>query len=82
MHAKSIWWKSALTAGQMVQFIVMNSQAYYLLSNSCQKYPPNITMAYLYYIVSLLFLFANFFVQSYIFKKKGVKKTDKKEKPN
>lgn len=79
LHVKDIWWKSALTMSQMVQFVVMNLQAGYLLYTGCKNYPPNITYAYLYYIVSLLILFANFFVQSYIFKgsKKSSSKKDK-----
>lgn len=83
LHTKDVWWKSALTMSQMVQFVVMNSQAIYLLVTGCQSYPKNITMAYLYYIVSLLILFANFFVMSYIVKsdkKKGRKGKDEGEK--
>ena len=59
---KKIWWKSFLTLSQMTQFVLMNLQAGYLLYNDCQSFPPNITKAYLYYIVTLLALFAHFFV--------------------
>jgi hypothetical protein len=75
LHTNHIPWKSALTMSQMVQFVLMNSQAGYLIYTGCKQYPTNITNAYLYYIVSLLILFANFFVQSYIFK--GEKKSKK-----
>jgi elongation of very long chain fatty acids protein 4 len=78
MHVKEIWWKSALTMSQMVQFVVMNSQAVYLIYTGCQTYPRNITVAYLYYILSLLVLFANFFVMSYVV---GGKKGGKGKKP-
>jgi elongation of very long chain fatty acids protein 4 len=61
LHTKEIWWKSALTLSQMIQFVVMNAQAGYLLYYSCNLYPKRIITAYLYYIVSLLILFANFF---------------------
>jgi elongation of very long chain fatty acids protein 4 len=84
LHTKDVWWKSALTMSQMVQFVLMNSQAIYLITSGCKTYPSNITTAYLYYIVSLLVLFANFFVMSYIVKgdkkkKKGAKTEEKDE---
>eukprot|EP01033_Poteriospumella_lacustris_P006458 gene6458-4647_t len=75
LHTKDVWWKSALTMSQMVQFILMNSQALYLMFTGCSKYPPRITQAYLYYIMTLLVLFANFYVSSYILK--GGKKSSK-----
>ena len=64
------WWKSALTLGQMVQFVLMNAQAGYLLVVDCQSFPRKITEAYLYYILTLLALFAHFFVDSYVLNKK------------
>ena len=50
----------------MVQFVVMNAQAMYLISTECTEFPRNITLAYGYYIVTLLLLFAHFFVMSYM----------------
>jgi len=47
LHTKEIWWKSALTLCQMIQFIVMNAQAIYLIYTGCTEYPRNITNAYL-----------------------------------
>jgi elongation of very long chain fatty acids protein 4 len=79
LHTKDVWWKQALTASQMIQFILMNAQALYILFSGCTLFPRKITAAYLYYILSLLFLFANFFIMSYIVKKpkkKGGKKGD------
>mmetsp|Transcript_3773 Transcript_3773/g.6247 ORF Transcript_3773/g.6247 Transcript_3773/m.6247 type:complete len:219 (+) Transcript_3773:363-1019(+) len=76
LHTKDIWWKSALTMCQMVQFVLMNAQAIYIIATDCRAYPRNITNAYLYYIVSLLILFAHFFVMSYIVR--GGKKKSKK----
>ena len=66
MHTGNIWWKSALTMSQMVQFVVMNAQAIYLIHNNCGTYPLNITKAYLGYIVSLLILFLQFYIASYV----------------
>ncbi len=66
LHTKDVWWKSALTMGQMIQFVLMNAQAGYLLYNNCSTYPRNILIAYLVYILSLLVLFANFFIVSYV----------------
>jgi elongation of very long chain fatty acids protein 4 len=77
LHTKDIWWKSALTMCQMVQFVVMNAQAGYLIYTGCKEYPTQITTAYLYYIMTLLLLFAHFFVMSYIVKG-GKKKSSSK----
>ena len=66
LHTRDIWWKSALTMCQMVQFVLMNAQAMYLISTKCTEFPRNITIAYGYYIVTLLLLFAHFFVTSYV----------------
>ena len=49
-----------------IQFVVMNMQAGYLLYTDCKAYPQRIITTYLLYIVSLLILFANFFVVSYM----------------
>lgn len=68
LHTKSIWWKEALTMGQMIQFVLMNAQAIYLLNLPNSPFPRNIIKAYLVYILSLLFLFANFYIVSYVLK--------------
>jgi elongation of very long chain fatty acids protein 4 len=77
MHTKDIWWKSALTMGQMIQFCLMNLQALYLIFVPGVQFPRNITVAYLFYILTLLFLFAQFFVRSYISPKKKDSKKSK-----
>lgn len=66
MHTDKIWWKSLLTVAQMVQFMLMNAQAIYLLSTGCTYYPVKTIYAYFGYVASLLFLFANFYIQSYL----------------
>lgn len=69
-----IWWKSSLTSMQLVQFVSMMSQAIYLLTHSkCTGHSYRITATYFVYILSLFFLFAQFFVASYM-KPKGSKK--------
>ena len=73
LHTKDIWWKSLLTLCQMIQFVLMNAQALYLIFSGCDEFPVNITRWYLVYIVTLLVLFAQFFVASYL--KKDPKKT-------
>lgn len=77
LHTKEIWWKSALTMCQMVQFVLMNAQAVYIMSTNCGNFPRNIVVTYLIYIMTLLGLFAQFFVQSYMGRKKGKKSLKK-----
>jgi len=68
-----IWWKSSLTMLQMIQFVTMMSQASYLTVGQCQNTSLKVVAAYFIYILSLLFLFAKFYVASY--KKPRKKKT-------
>ncbi len=82
LHSKDIWWKSALTLCQMIQFVCMNVQALWLLLGECPTYPRNIIVAYLIYIVSLLVLFANFYVMSYIVGGSGKKSKSKNPTKN
>ena len=84
LHMKEIWWKPALTLSQMIQFVIMNAQAGWLLYSHCNTYPKNIIVAYFVYILSLLILFANFFIVSYFYGgksggKAGAGKKDKKK---
>jgi hypothetical protein len=65
-----IWWKSSLTMMQLIQFITMMSQGSYLLVTGCPEISSRITSTYVVYILSLFFLFAQFFVNSYIKPKK------------
>lgn len=68
-----IWWKSSLTSFQLIQFTLMMSQASYLVFFGCEKLSLNIIKVYFFYILSLFFLFAQFFVNSYIKPKKSKK---------
>merc|ERR1711937_1103642 len=65
-----IWWKSYLTLMQLIQFVTMMSQGTYLVINGCDTLSIRITATYVVYILSLFFLFAQFFVQSYMAPKK------------
>jgi len=65
--------KALITNLQMVQFVIMNVQAIYLLLNGC-PFPTRVTVFYLVYIVSLLVLFKDFSRREY-----GAK-SEKKEK--
>lgn len=60
-----IWWKSSLTMMQMIQFCLMMSQATYLVCTQCQKTSLRVVYSYFVYILSLLVLFAQFYVASY-----------------
>jgi hypothetical protein len=61
-----IWWKSSLTMLQLVQFVTMMSQASYLLATQCPRTSLRVVALYFAYILSLFFLFAQFFVASYV----------------
>ncbi len=78
LHTKEIPWKSLLTSSQLVQFVIMNAQALYILGSDCKHFPTNVTVSYFVYIVSLILLFSKFFYDSYI-SGKG-KKSDKSGK--
>jgi len=69
-----IWWKSSLTMLQMIQFLCMMTQAGYLFITKCPNAPVGVRNLYFLYIFTLLVLFAQFFVQSYV-KKPSKKKT-------
>jgi hypothetical protein len=56
----------------------MNLQAGYLLYYDCAHYPQRIISVYMVYIISLLILFANFFIVSYL--GSGGKKKDRRDK--
>lgn len=61
-----IWWKSSLTSFQLIQFTLMMGQASHLVFFGCKQLPIRIIMVYFFYILSLFFLFAQFFVNSYM----------------
>ena len=65
-----IWWKSSLTMMQMIQFVTMMTQATILIVGQCSTLNFRVTALYGVYIFSLLILFAQFFVQSYMKPKK------------
>uniref|UniRef100_A0A7S2UR25 Elongation of fatty acids protein n=1 Tax=Attheya septentrionalis TaxID=420275 RepID=A0A7S2UR25_9STRA len=60
-----IWWKSSLTMMQLIQFVSMMSQATYLLVSGCEENTSRVTALYFVYILSLFFLFAQFYISSY-----------------
>ncbi|EQC37523.1 hypothetical protein SDRG_05126 [Saprolegnia diclina VS20] len=64
-HTKTIWWKKYLTTMQLIQFVMMNVQAYMTISKKCDGVPMNVSVMYLVYIQSLFWLFMHFFIQSY-----------------
>mmetsp|Transcript_14056 Transcript_14056/g.28037 ORF Transcript_14056/g.28037 Transcript_14056/m.28037 type:complete len:274 (+) Transcript_14056:179-1000(+) len=68
-----IWWKSSLTMLQMIQFVTMMSQAFSIYFTDCRGSSPRIVLIYFFYIATLLFLFAQFYVASYMKPKKKKK---------
>jgi len=69
-----IWWKSSLTMLQMIQFLCMMTQAAFLFITKCPNCPSAVRNLYFFYIFTLLILFAQFFVKSYIKKPTTTKK--------
>merc|ERR1712127_547254 len=66
-----IWWKPFLTSLQLVQFITMMTQATYLMfTKTCKGHNMKITGVYFVYIMTLFFLFLQFFISSYMTPKK------------
>eukprot|EP00922_Rhytidocystis_sp_ex-Travisia-forbesii_P028087 GHVS01041232.1.p1 GENE.GHVS01041232.1~~GHVS01041232.1.p1 ORF type:complete len:344 (+),score=56.18 GHVS01041232.1:141-1172(+) len=56
--------KKTITNLQMIQFLMMNVQAIFVLVRGC-PFPPRVTVAYLVYIISLFILFHNFSQSEY-----------------
>lgn len=76
----SLWWKKYTTQLQMLQFSMMISQAVYSHFMICPVYSKRLNLIYLFYIISLFLLFANFYSRSY--SKKSSPKNKKKNKKN
>ena len=64
-----VWWKRYVTIAQMVQFLIMMTQAVLLIAENCAAPSTRNVKAYLLYIFSLFLLFANFFKTTYNRKK-------------
>eukprot|EP00245_Coleochaete_scutata_P005893 TRINITY_DN1987_c0_g1_i1.p1 TRINITY_DN1987_c0_g1~~TRINITY_DN1987_c0_g1_i1.p1 ORF type:complete len:298 (-),score=45.52 TRINITY_DN1987_c0_g1_i1:382-1275(-) len=78
LKRKYLWWGKYLTQLQMTQFAINMVQAAYLMVT----YPPYPRFLYtllFYYMVSLLCLFANFYVQKYIVQGQKVQERRKVE---
>ncbi|KAG6962369.1 hypothetical protein JG687_00007189 [Phytophthora cactorum] len=76
-HTRDIWWKRYLTLIQLIQFVTMNVQGYFMYSRRCPGMPPMIPLIYLVYVQSLFWLFVNFYVRSYVLAPKKVSSTKK-----
>jgi len=61
----NVWWKRYLTLMQMTQFFLMMCQGIANLSIGCKTYPYAILQLMVWYMVSFLILFANFYFQNY-----------------
>ncbi|KAL3660921.1 hypothetical protein V7S43_013937 [Phytophthora oleae] len=76
-HTRDIWWKRYLTLIQLVQFVTMNVQGYFMYSRNCPGMPPKIPLIYLTYVQSLFWLFVNFYVRSYVLAPRKASKVKK-----
>lgn len=61
---KYLWWGKYMTSFQMTQFLSMLAQGVYCTLYS--DYPKWLSQLIVVYMVTLLFLFGNFFVQKYL----------------
>jgi elongation of very long chain fatty acids protein 4 len=63
-------WGRYLTQFQIVQFVLMNTQALLIFAGGC-AYPTRMNALYLVYCASLLFLFAGFYVEKHCWRRRG-----------
>lgn len=66
---KYLWWKRYLTSLQLVQFMMFILHTSYNLFTDC-NFPDSMNMVVLFYCVTLIILFSNFYYQSYVTHKK------------
>ncbi|KAG0586690.1 hypothetical protein KC19_2G109800 [Ceratodon purpureus] len=78
LRAKYLFWGRYLTQFQMFQFMLNLVQAYYDIKTNA-PYPQWLIKILFYYMISLLFLFGNFYVQKYIKPSNGKQKGAKTE---
>ncbi|XP_061097910.1 ELOVL fatty acid elongase 8a [Conger conger] len=64
-----LWWKRYLTRLQLTQFVILTVHAFYNLFAECD-YPDRMNALICAYLVSLIVLFSNFYIQSYLSTKK------------
>jgi len=75
----NIWWKRYLTQMQMTQFFLMMCQGIGNIYTSCDKYPYAIMQLMVWYMLSFLLLFGNFYLRSYSGEKRNVNGHTKRE---
>jgi elongation of very long chain fatty acids protein 4 len=78
LRAKYLFWGRYLTQFQMFQFMLNLVQAYYDIKTNA-PYPQWLIKILFYYMISLLCLFGNFYVQKYIIPSSRKEKGDKIE---
>lgn len=66
---KYLWWKRYLTSLQLVQFMLFLLHTGYNLFSDCD-FPDGMNLLVFGYCITLIILFSNFYVQSYLKKKK------------
>ncbi|CAF4313727.1 unnamed protein product, partial [Adineta steineri] len=72
---KYLWWKRYLTQAQIIQFIAVIIHSVINILAPC-NFPKIFDLTFLLYGITILLLFANFYLQSYI--KKGKRRNDVK----
>lgn len=78
---KYLWWKRYLTAFQMIQFIAIFTHQFQLLWTDCD-YPKGFMVWIGLHGIMFLFLFSDFYKQSYIKKKEKIRADEKKTSEN
>ncbi|CAF2064173.1 unnamed protein product [Rotaria magnacalcarata] len=66
---KYLWWKRYITQAQMLQFVAVIIHSIVNLRQQC-NFPKIFDLSFLIYGITILMLFANFYLQSYTIRKK------------
>ncbi|OWA49850.1 Elongation of very long chain fatty acids protein 2 [Hypsibius exemplaris] len=73
-----LWWKKYLTQMQLIQFVILAISSCYSIASGC-NFPSVIIYGQLAFLLTLIVLFGNFYVQSYINRKRDSTKATSKE---
>ncbi|GFO10776.1 elongation of very long chain fatty acids protein [Plakobranchus ocellatus] len=79
---KYLWWKKHLTKLQLIQFVCMLIIMGKNITCDDPNFPQFLNYIGVFYCITILSLFLNFYIQSYIFQKNKAKKIAQQSKPS